>query len=236
MLTANVGTTKSKKWVMVLIGPPGSGKGTQAELLAEKFGLVHFEISQVIEEKFKNADPEDEVIQREKKIWQSGDLMTPEVIVDWTLEKMRYLAGKGIGFAVSGNPRTMYEAEEEFPVLEEIYGKENVKPIHLNLSKEESIRRNSHRRICKANRHPIPDFPIFKDIKTCPKDGSELETRVLDTPETIGIRYEVYLRRTQPIISFLKERGYPVLEIEGENSIEEVFEDILKGLNENDQS
>jgi adenylate kinase len=221
-----------KKWVVILIGPPGAGKGTQAEMLAEKFGLVHLESSRVIENKFKNANPNDEVIMREKKIWESGELNTPELVREWMLEEINSAHDRGVGIVLSGSPRTMFEAEGEIPVFEELYGKENIKVIHLNLTKEESIKRNSSRRICQANRHTIPDFPIFKDIKVCPKDGSPLLKRELDTPETIGVRYEVYLRRTQPILSFVEERGYKISEIKGEQSINEVFEDILKGLGE----
>jgi len=222
----------SKKWAVILIGPPGSGKGTQAELLAEKFGLFHLESSMVIENKFKNADPNDKVIEHEKENWKAGQLTNPELVREWMLENIRDFGNKGQGVVLSGSPRTMFEAEGEMPVFEELYGKENVKPIHLNLTKEESIKRNSSRRICEANRHTIPDFPIFKDIKTCPKDGSILLRRELDTPETIGIRYEVYLRQTQPILSFLQEREYNVIEIEGEQDIDRVFDDILKALGE----
>jgi adenylate kinase len=223
---------ETKKWAMVIIGPPGSGKGTQAELLAEKFGLIHFETSKVIEEKLNNADPSDEVLMREKELRASGELNTPELVREWTLEKVRELGEKGIGFVMSGSPRTLFEAEGEIPAFEELYGKENVKAIHLNLSKEESIKRNSARRICQANRHTIPNFPIFKDITTCPKDGSPLLKRDLDTPETISVRYEVYLRRTQPIFSYLSDRGYSTIEIEGEQDIDKVFDDILTGLGE----
>ena len=219
-----------KKWVVILIGPPGSGKGTQAEMLAERFGLVHLESSQVIENKFKNSDSSDEIIMREKKLWESGELNTPELVREWILEEIRALHNKGMGIVLSGSPRTIFEAEGEMPVFEELYGKDNIRPIHLNLSKEESIKRNSSRRICKANRHSIPDFPIFKDIKHCPEDESELEVRTLDTPETIGVRYEVYLRRTQPILALLQERGYSVTEIQGEQDIDKVFDDILNGL------
>ena len=223
----------TKSWVVMLIGPPGSGKGTQAEFLAEKFGLVHLESSQVIEDKFKNAAVGDKVIAHEKEAWVAGELTNPELVRAWMLEKIKELHSKGLGIVLSGSPRTMFEAEGEMPVFEELYGKENVKPIHLNLSKEESVKRNSGRRICQANRHTIPDFPIFKNITTCPKDGSPLLKRELDTPETIGIRYEVYLRRTQPILSFLQESEYSVIEIEGEQDIDKVFKDILEGLGEN---
>lgn len=221
-----------KKWTVILIGPPGSGKGTQADLLAEKFGLFHLESSQVIENKFKNANSNDKILAREKEIWKAGELTNPELVREWMLEEIKSLYNKGIGIVLSGSPRTMFEAEGELPVFEELYGKDNIKPVHLNLSKEESIKRNSSRRICEANRHTIPDFPIFKDVKTCPKDGSPLLKRELDTPGTIAVRYEVYLRRTQPILSFLQERGYHLIEIEGEQEIDRVFEDILKGLKE----
>jgi adenylate kinase len=221
----------SKKWVVILIGPPGSGKGTQAELLAEKFGFFHLETSKVIENKFKEANPNDKIIAHEKENWKAGQLTKPEFVREWMLEEIKDLGQRGQGIILSGSPRTMFEAEGEIPVFEEFYGKDNVKPIHINLSKEESIKRNSSRRICEANRHTIPDFPMFKDITTCPKDGSPLLKRELDTPETIGIRYEVYLRQTQPILSFLGENNYNIVEIEGEQDIEKVFEDILEKLN-----
>lgn len=224
----------TKKVVVIFIGPPGSGKGTQADLLVDKFGLVHLESSKVIENKFKTGDSNDPVIAREKELWESGELNTPELVRAWMLEAIRALHAKGVGIVLSGSPRTLFEAEGEMPVFEELYGKENVLPIHLNLTKEESIKRNSGRRICEAHRHPIPDFPVFKDITTCPKDGSPLVRRGLDTPETIGVRYEVYLRRTQPILSFLEEHDYKIIEIEGEQEIGKVSDDILGKLGFND--
>lgn len=220
----------NKKQVIILIGPPGSGKGTQAELLAEKFGLFHLESSKVIEEKIKNAPPDDAIMQREKKLWESGILNTPELVLEWIKEKAKEVAGEGHGIVFSGSPRTIYEAEGEAPVLEELYGKENVKVFNIEISEDESIKRNSKRRICKDSRHPIPGFPEFEGITKCPKDGSEIITRVLDNPETIKIRYQEYLNRTLPIIDFLKKRSYKIMGISGEQSIENVFKDILKEL------
>lgn len=215
-----------------MIGPPGSGKGTQAEMFVEKFGLVHLETSKLGEEKINNpelvkSDPE---VAEAKRLYDKGELFPPPWTVKIMVEAIREVAGRGMGTIFSGSPRTLHEAENEFPVWESLYGKENVKVIHLNLTKEESIKRNSSRRICKANRHSIPDFPMFKDLKACPKDGSELIKRSLDTPETISIRYEVYLRQTQPILSLAEERGYKIIEIEGEQPIEDVFQDILEKL------
>lgn len=218
------------KLVIILIGPPGSGKGTQAELLAEKFGLFHLESSKVIEEKIKKAEPDDAVLQREKKLWESGKLNTPELVLEWIREKAKDVSSEGHGIVFSGSPRTIYEAEGETPVLEELYGKENVKVFNIEISEEESITRNSKRRICKDSRHPIPNFPEFDGITKCPKDGSEIITRALDNPETIKVRYQEYINRTLPIIDFLKKRDYKIMEISGEQPIDKVFEDILKEI------
>ena len=82
----------NKKWVVILIGPPGSGKGTQADLLAEKFGLFHLETSKIIEEKIKQASLDDKILMREKKIWETGKLNTPELVLKWTSEKVEEIA------------------------------------------------------------------------------------------------------------------------------------------------
>lgn len=221
-----------KKLVIILIGSPGSGKGTQAELLAERFGLFHLESSKVIEEKIKNAPPDDAIIQREKKLWESGILNTPELVFKWIQEKIREVASEGHGIVFSGSPRTVYEAEGEIPVLEELYGKENVKVFNIEISEEESVKRNSKRRICKDSRHPIPNFPEFEGITKCPKDGSEIITRVLDSPETIKIRLGEYVNRTLPIVDLLKKKDYNIMEINGEQSIKNVFDNISSKLDD----
>ena len=81
--SANLLSANHMKWAVVLIGPPGSGKGTQADLLAEKFGLIHIESSKIIEEKFKNASPDDLLLSQQKKIWQSGELNDPKMVGWW---------------------------------------------------------------------------------------------------------------------------------------------------------
>ena len=218
------------KEVVIFIGPPGSGKGTQADLLMEEKGFFHLESSKVIEEKFKNAEPNDPVIFREMTLWRTGKLNSPELVREWILERVRQAASEGKSIVFSGSPRTLYEAEGEMPVLEEMYGPTNVHVLHLWVSEERSIERNSKRRICKANRHPIPNLPEYEHITVCPKDGSELVTRALDTPETIKVRLVEYANRTAPIIDFLKKLGYTITDIDGDNTIEAVHHHVVEAL------
>lgn len=218
------------KEVIILVGPPGAGKGTQAEMLAEKFGLFNFETSKIIEEKFKNADPSDEVISAEKENWKAGKLVTPKLVFEWIMDKVRELAGEGKGIVFSGSPRTLYEAENELPIFENLYGKDKIEAINIKLTEGESIKRNSKRRICEKNRHPIPNFPEFENITECPKDDSPIITRLLDNAETIKVRYKTYLAETEPVLAFLRERGYHILEIDGEQPIDSVFNDIIEKL------
>lgn len=238
--------------VIFLIGPPGSGKGTQAELLAKELGFYHFEISKVIEEKFQNADSNDKEIIHQKEHWISGELVHPEMIAEWFREEVKKLKDKANGFVFSGSARTLEEAKQNLEYLSEIYGKlgsrnsdsgfaaessrrdsefslpgkENIVAVEIKLSEEEAVKRNSARRICKENRHPIPNFPEYANIKVCPEDGSEIITRELDKPEIIKERYQVYLRETTPVIDYFKQSGYKVVEVNGEQPIEKVFEDI----------
>ncbi len=227
---------ENKKWAVILIGPPGSGKGTQAELLAEKLGLVHLETSKLGEAKINNpelvkTDPE---VAEAKRLYDMGQLFPPPWTVKIVLEKIEELAKENKGIIFSGSPRTLFEAEAELPVLKKLYGKENIKIMNIEINEHSSIERNTSRRICRKNRHPIPNFPEYKNLVYCPQDGSELITRPsLDaTPEKIQFRYQVYLERTEPVIGFFREKNYKIIEINGDQFIEKVFSDILEKLND----
>ena len=216
--------------VIFLIGPPGSGKGTQAELLAKELGFYHFEISKVIERNFKEADQNDKETNHQKEHWISGELVHPELVARWFIEEVGSLKNRVRGFVFSGSGRNLKEIEEESGYLKKIYGRENIGAVEIKLSEEESVKRNSHRRICEKNRHPIPNFPEYADIKVCPEDGSEIITRPLDKADIIRKRYQVYLRETMPVIDYFRQSGYKVLEVNGEQPIEKVFSDIKEKL------
>lgn len=228
-----------KKEIVILFGPPGAGKGTQAELLSEKFDLYHFETSGIIEREIGKA-PKDGYIEedggkyyfeKEKELWKAGKVWDPPFVIHFVKKKIRSLFEEGKGIVFSGSPRTPYEAEKIIPLLKETYGLENINLFLIEISPEETLFRNSHRRICELMRHPVLYNEDTKDLETCPLDGSKLVKRKgLDDPETIKVRLKEYKERTYPALEVLKKGGVELNKINGEQSVANVFEDILKAL------
>jgi len=229
---------KFKKLVIILIGPPGSGKGMQANLLAEKLNLFHLETSKILEEKFSENIKGSLIIEnkrysfsKEKKLWEEGKVCSPPFVVYLVSEKIKELKKLDYNLVLSGSPRTLFESEKIIPLLEELYGKKNIKCFLLNISPKETIFRNSHRRICELMRHSILYFKENEKLKRCPIDGSKLVKRgKLDDPETIKVRLKEYKERTLPVIEYLKKRKIKVEIINGSPPPAIVFENILKKL------
>lgn len=228
----------SKPLVIIIMGSPGSGKGTQADLLAEKLGLYHLDTSKIIGKKLENikegdfvrADGEKYFLFEEKKIKESGGLMSPPLIAFWVKERIRELAKEGEGIITSASPRTLYEGKQIIPLLKKLYGAKNIKIILLKLSAKEAIWRNSHRKICQLMRHPIVYTKETAKLTKCPLDGSKLVIRKDDTPEIIKVRLKEYKERTLPLTDYFKKQGLKIKEINGEQSVADVFKDILKAL------
>lgn len=229
----------TKSFVIIIFGPPGSGKGTQGELLADTLGLYYFETSKILERNLRDADENAVVVveeveyplKDEKIKWQTGKIMSTPLVLFWMAEKVRELGKERKGVLFAGSPRTVLEAEKFMPALEGFYGRENIYIVHLDLSVEQSIRRNSHRRICSLLRHPILYSDETKNLTRCPFDGSQLLRRVgLDDPETIEIRFKEYEERTKPMLKFFAAHGFEVKRINGEQTVEQVFKDILEAL------
>jgi len=230
---------KASKKVIILFGPPGAGKGTQAELLAEKFNLYYLETSKVGERRINLAQKGEYLIidgkkyyfEDEKKLWLEGKLWSPEFITALIYEEIENLAKQDKNLLLAGSPRTVYEAKKLLPLIKKLYGKENIEVFLIEISPEETIFRNSHRRICELMRHPILYSKETENLKNCPLDGSKLMRREgLDDPETIKIRLDEYKNRTVPIFEVFKREGIEIKKINGEQSVAAVFQDILKAL------
>jgi adenylate kinase len=227
------------KQVIILFGPPGAGKGTQAELLADKLGYYHFESSKIIEACFENESP-DKVfnvdgqsfkVEDEKKRWGAGELNSPPFVVNLMVEKINELAEMGKSIIFSGSPRTVYEAEKEIPLLKNLYEKENIKFVLLEISAETTIFRNSHRRICELIRHSILFNKETESLDNCPLDGSKLVRRKgLDDPETIKNRLKVFADQTYPVISRIDKEGIHVKKVNGEQTVADVHKDVLEAI------
>ncbi len=224
--------------VIIILGPPGSGKGTQAELIAERLDLHHIETSEIIERNLANVKESNFIrikgkkyfLLQEKKLRESGKLMSPALIVFWLKNKIKELGKEKKGIVFSGSPRTLYEGRELTPLLKKIYGAENIKVILLKLSSKESIWRNSHRKTCELMRHPILFTKETIKLTKCPFDGSKLVIRKDDTPQTIKIRLKEYKERTFPLLKLFTKQGLKIQKVNGEQSVEAVFKDILKTL------
>jgi len=228
-----------KKQIIILFGPPGAGKGTQAILLAEKLDLFHFETSGIIEKIIMNSDEEDFIeekgeryyFKKEKQLWKEGKLWDPPFVVHFAKEKIRSLAVGEKGIVFSGSPRTVYEAEELAPLLKELYGEENIKVFLIEIDPEDTIFRNSHRRICELMRHPILYNKETEILTMCPLDGSKLIKREgLDDLDSIKTRLEAYKKRTYPVLEVFKKEGIKTNKINGKQSVSDVHKDILKAI------
>ncbi|PIR88730.1 MAG: hypothetical protein COU09_00665 [Candidatus Harrisonbacteria bacterium CG10_big_fil_rev_8_21_14_0_10_44_23] len=215
----------NKKIAVVIFGPPGSGKGTQADLLAEKFGLNHINTGKLIEKVVH--DPQyanNEKIQDERKKYDSGVLVSPSWALELVSRFVNEYAAEGKGVIFSGSPRTMDEAKGMdgnpglIEVLEQVYGKEGVFPFEIKLSNESSIRRNSSRWIC------IPTGKPVRDPSEC--DG-EVQKRTDDKPEVIKDRLVEYETRTLPVVEEFNRAGLKVFEIDGEPEVEEVHKQFM---------
>jgi adenylate kinase len=216
-----------KKSIVILYGPPGSGKGTQANLLAYHFGFVHFDTGKYIEQLVHDpAFQKSTVIKRERRLFDSGYLCTPSWVLKTVKAQARRFAKAGLNVVFSGSPRTLYEAQGLIPELEKLYGRKNIKFFSLEVPKDEAVKRNLVRERCSVCGAIIIDLGYR--LRRCPICKGKLIRRTLDNKKALIKRFEEYNARTKPVFDFVRKRGYGIVKIDGRPLPEKVFNNISK--------
>lgn len=223
---------KEHKIAVTLFGLPGSGKGTQAALITEKYGLLNFDTGRHLESIWYDPKRQHEpIVKRERAFFEAGKLNTPSFVVAEVLRAIRKTAKSGRGIVFSGSPRTLYEAEREIPLLEKAYGRNRLFLFFLDVDPRDSIERNSHRRICSfCKAILLAKYYPSKNPKFCPLCAAPLYRRTLDTPTVIKKRIIEYNERTRPILDFFSKQGLMVVKINGRPAPYEVFREIKKTI------
>ena len=209
-----------KAFNLVLLGPPGSGKGTQAELLRDRLGFVHYSTGDVFRDHIKRKTP---VGLEVEEYVVSGKLVPDEVVLEVVNAFMTEHAGKPIVY--DGFPRTVPQAEGLDRVLEGHDLAVDV-AVLVELDDEEVVKRLSARRQCrKCKRIYNLTFSPSKTPGICDVCGGELYQREDDKEETIRDRLAVYHEQTEPLIDYYRER-FKLERIAGEIGRDKVFEQL----------
>ena len=212
---------------LIMLGPPGSGKGTQAKRLTERFGIPQISTGDILREAVKEGTP---LGKEAKRYMDEGKLVPDEVVVGIVRERLKEPDCEK-GFILDGFPRTVAQAEALDRILEEM-GRKIDHVIDIEVSEDELLKRLTGRRTCKrcgAMYHIIFNPPKRDGI--CDQCGGELYQRDDDEEETIKARLKVYREQTAPLIDYYEKRGL-LRRIEGSGKIEEIEERILKAIGE----
>lgn len=207
---------------IVLLGPPGAGKGTQAKAISEKSGLVHISSGDIFRENLKNQT---EMGKLAAQYMNKGELVPDDVTIKMIAERLSRPDCK-LGALLDGFPRTPAQANALSEMLATLDGAVRAVP-YIKVAEAELIDRLTGRWTCKANGH-IYHARFNPPVKAgvCDLDGSELYQREDDKAETVTRRIRVYLEQTEPLIAYYRERGL-LFEVDGTKAIEQVTTDLL---------
>jgi adenylate kinase len=188
---------------LILLGPPGAGKGTQAARLVEDFDVPYYATGDILRQAVKD---ESELGREAKEFMDRGDLVPDDVICRVIMERVDAPEAAD-GFLLDGFPRTTGQAETLESALEK-RDRRLTAALLIDAPDEEVIRRLSGRRICVKNQHLYHvDFDPPKREGVCDQDGSRLIQRDDDKPETVKKRLDVYHDQTKPLVSHYEGQG-----------------------------
>ena len=210
---------------IVLLGAPGSGKGTQAGAISEELGVAHVASGDLFREAQSRGD---ELGRQVKSYLEQGLLVPDEITIRMILERIA-APDCAEGFVLDGFPRTLEQARALDLALGEM-GKAVEVALHIKVSTEELVRRLSGRFICRQCQMPYHQVTSPPEVTgRCDRCGGELYQRPDDLPETVRKRIEVYFAQTAPLIDYYRQVG-KLVEVNGEGGIVEVGQEVLAAL------
>jgi adenylate kinase len=188
---------------LILLGPPGAGKGTQAERLVADFDLPYYATGDILRAAVTEGS---ELGRKAKEYMERGDLVPDEIICDVIMERIDRPEAAD-GFLLDGFPRTIPQAEALDEALEK-RDRRLTAALLVDVPDEEAVRRLSGRRICVKNQHLYHvDFDPPKHEGVCDQDGSRLIQRDDDKPETVKHRLAIYRKQEAPLVEYYERRG-----------------------------
>ncbi len=224
-----------KPSVIILIGPPGSGKGTQAKMIADKFDFKYLGSGDCLRSCSKKNNFTGKKL---SELMNKGKLIPSFIVAKILGDGLEDLKNKSKksnktnkGFVLEGWTRIKVEAALLDEALKWYEWDKNTKVFLIKISNKESFNRLTKRRQCLKCKRLIPWIGEFKKLKKCDKCNSKLVTRMDDNIKSIKERLEEYKKETIPAINYYKKQKR-LIEINGQQSIEEVFDDILKAIKE----
>jgi adenylate kinase len=210
---------------LVLVGPPGAGKGTQAEFIAEHFGIPKISTGDIFR---ANVSGGTDLGKLAKKYMDAGDLVPDEVTNAMVRDRLAQDDSRD-GFLLDGFPRNVAQAGELNAILDELGAPLSV-VLDLDVDFDEVVKRLSGRRTCKSCGHVWHlEFDPPKTPGVCDKDGGELYQRDDDRPETVRHRLEVYRVQTEPLVGFYRDAG-KLVAIDALGPVEDVTERAIAAL------
>ena len=210
---------------IVLLGPPGVGKGTQAKIFSERTGLVHISSGELFRENIKNQT---ELGKLAQTYMTKGELVPDDVTIAMIRDRVSRSDCEA-GAILDGFPRTPAQATALEVMLKEFNGQVDAVPF-ITSEEDVLIERLGGRWTCRATGHIFHEkFNPPKESHICDFDASELYQRDDDKAETVKRRIQVYLEQTSPLISYYRDHG-KLVEIDGTQSIEDVEQSLLIAL------
>lgn len=210
---------------LVILGPPGAGKGTQAEYIVERYNIPHISTGDIFRENIKNNTE----LGKEAKSYMDKGLLVPDDLVIALIEDRLNKDDAKEGFLLDGFPRTVAQAVSLDSILDKNDDK-LTKVINISVVPEILIERAVGRRVCKTCGMTYHvKFNPPKEEGVCDKDGTKLIQRDDDTEETVKTRISVYFDQTAPLIDYYRAQNL-LIDIDGAKDIDKVFDDIVIGL------